>query len=683
MMNLDQLHLDHDFARLPHAQRERLHAWRIAMARIAPGTPVSTPGGVIDQLAAMLGMASGTVKTRFFNYRRHQDWRYLIDGRSLPATTFEEGGARCERFKAWVIKQYESNQRSLRETTKHILRLFAHGGEVIPGFEGRAASKVLPPGVSASSLGRVLKPYRQEIERKRQGLKQASKTMLAVRTTRKGMLPGQMYLFDDMWHDNLVLVGAEAVRILEFGALDFASGCRFHWGHTPRVLKDEGKRQGLTQKMFVMFLAYVLRYVGYHRDGVVLMMEKGTATLPDGMAEMLETSGMGISIREGGLTGMKQKMIGGYAGRIGGNPQAKGRIESQHKDIHNVLGYVPGQTGKDRQHIQEQTYGMIETQKLVEAWRTRLLELGKPDMAAALENHFLTHAQFTELLQIKYKLWNARTDHELEGWEGHTCIEYQVAPGTWSSVAELTDGGKYPLSPLLVDSARCNPGLVRERRMSPAEVWASRPDEMRRIPLWLYVDMLKSEQHFGKRLTVHGQLLTVQDKYIGPDKIHYLAEVHTDDGRVDRLRNGEQVYCVANPFDASGLIVLDEAGRIRGVAPHYTAVSPLDEEALYKRIGKVDARNAADMQLQRARWEGETDRVARLNEHNRAIAEEGGVYGRRPKKSALTPAQKGMATRLANSVGDEIDVLDLPEASAPQPVPELPDDPDIDISDIF
>ncbi len=681
---LAPLSQDPDYTELPQEQRERVYRLLLAISHVPEDASVTKPGGVLDILSASTGMARDTVQRLWYDWDRSHDWRVLADKRSLRKAAAAREGCRSPRFRAWALTMLESNQRSTRRAIDAIHRIFRFGGTVVPGFEQwDYSSGRIPAGVSESSLRRIAKDHRHEMMIARQGYKAAASHRLPVLSTRVGMMPGQVYQCDDMDHDCYVQVGTQQVRIIEFAAVDYASGCRFHWGCTPKVRREtDGKKQGLTQKMYMMFMAYILRYIGFHKDGVQLVMERATASLPTEIVELLEGAGLGITVRTGGLQGARQKKVGGYTARPGGNPRGKGSIEQSHNPAHNITADLPGQTGKDRQHSPERLWGVLKSQEGVEKLRTALMDAGRNDLAEGLQNHILTYNQYLEIATMRYALWNNRHDHELEGWGKNTRLEYQVQPGDWRTPAELTENGKYPLSPLLVDSAKRNPGLVRERKMSPKEVWEAGHRDFARIPLWLYVEMIRSEKHFGKRVKVYGGLITVQDKYVSDDKLHYLAEVDCEGKRVT-LQEGQEVWCVLNPYALEPLVILDEAGRILGEAPQYVRASPLDREATWELVGKVDSINTRRAAMQRARYEQEGMRVEAINEHNRAIAEEGGVYGRRAPKSSLTPAQKGMATRLAHSVGDEIDVLDLPAAPAPQPVPELPDDPDINIDDII
>ena len=231
----------------------------------------------LEGLAAAAGCGYAMARVLWERYKRN-GWRGLCDGRSMPRAEMVEGGARSLRFRAYVQKVAEANQLSTQRAIEHIQDSFRYAQPgTIPGFErwqpcGREGA--LPPGVSATSLRAIIRKH--ELANIRQGLKTNHATLPMVLTTRAGVRPGTVYEFDDMWHDHLVLVPGQKtpVRVLEFGCLDVASGCRIHWGFCPRVIRDDGTKQGLTSRMFVLFLAYVLRYIGYDAEqGVTLVVE--------------------------------------------------------------------------------------------------------------------------------------------------------------------------------------------------------------------------------------------------------------------------------------------------------------------------------------------------------------------------------------------------------------------------
>ena len=639
------------YAALPQEQRNRCLAALNCLENLPAKGRLTGRGGALERLAAALGCSVKTATRLYYAYKRMGSWEVFVDGRSAQAARMETEGARSPRFAAWVAQVFEGNQRSTAAAVAEIHRMFRMGTVVIPGFE-RHPGGYVPKGCSESSLRAKIR--RAELANVRLGLGKAAKAQVPALMTRANLLPGQVYEFDDMWHDHLVVAGGQLVRVLEFGVVDVASGCRVHWGHLPALRKaDTDKaRQGLTQAHFILFLAYLLRYVGYHKDGVRLVMEHGTATLPERVAVLLRGAIPNLELVMGGMHDQEQRQLQGYAGSRHGNPRTKTHIESQHNGIHNLLAHLPAQVGMDRQHHPEGTYGMMKAQEQVELWRERLTQAGRPDLAAALQNHFLTMAQFSELLLVAYNLFNRRTDHRLEGWERNTELEYQVGPGVWMPASQLTAGGTQPLSPLLADAVRQNPALVREVKLSPQAVWERGKGELARIPLALYVELLAlastdREKSLGRTVRVRGGLVTVQNRLISPEPLHYQAECYTPAGRRILLGEGEEVRVVMNPYATESLVLLGERGEVLGECPQYTRADLGDMEAVYAQIGRTREVQVARQAQQRARWQGERGRVEAIHAANRALV--AGVQGTPASSDGRTPSSYAEATPLRNS----------------------------------
>lgn len=626
-----------EYAALTDAQRTRCRVALNCLESLPAKLSPTAPDGIGSRLSRAIGCSIKTALRLYYAYKNEGRWQVFVDRRTTPAVQLARGGANCARFRAWVQQMVEANQRSTQAAITEIHRAFLSGAVSIPGFEGWRGGSI-PTGVSETALRGKIK--RWCVKNVRQGLKANAQHMLGPLTTRVGLRPGAVYMFDDVWHDNLVQVGAQSVRVLEFGALDVASACRVHWGHIPALLRatdTKVKRDGLTQAHFVLFLAHLLYHIGYHRDGCTLIMEHGTATLPKGMAEYLQAAVPGLSIRMGGITGTAQRLLGGYTGQVGGNPRGKTHLESSHNGIHNLLAYLPGQVGKNRQSIQEATYGRQKEQHLLEQWREQLQERGRADLAAALCNHFLTYAQFNEILLLAYINWNSRRQHKLEGWSRNTVLEYQTAPNQWQPADTLT------ITPLMAEMVRANPALVREVKLSPAEVWERGRSELVRIPVSVYVDLLRSCKEFGREARVYGGLIKVQSKLVSPEPLVYLASVVTPDGRTLLLGEEERVNILFNPYAPESIMVLDDKGRIIGEAELWKRVPLADAEALHEQIGRAAAVNARRLAAQRANWQGETDRVAAIRERNRALAVEGGLLPA-PRQDGL-PAPRRAARR--------------------------------------
>lgn len=650
-----------DYAALPAGQRERALRALNCLEAMPAVLPCGGAGGRYARLAAALGMSQKQATKLYCRYVKAQDWRVFVDRRKAVAREAELPlqGVACRAFADWLAKKVEANQRSTRMALKEVVRVFmtCPPPEVIPGFEQHPGG-FLPEGCSMTSLrarlGRVA--ARSTAAAVRYGLKATAAHRLSVFTTRRGVLPGQCYEFDDVWHDHLVVARGQMVRVLEFGCLDLASGCRVHWGHIPALktrTETREKRDGLTKAHFMLFLAYVLRYIGYHPAGCVLKMEHHTATVDEQTAAFLEAACPGLRVERGGIIGTEQRKLGGYAGNVGGNPRRKAAIESSHNGLHNFLATLPGQVGPNRQQTQEATIGRQKEQQQVERWRERLVAANRPDLAEALSNHFLTMGQFSELLLTAYRIWNSRRDHDLEGWQDRMMLEYRVGD-LWYPAAQLTEEQRAAVAA----AARSGLPLVREVRMSPMEVWEAGRKELRRCSLGVYVELLRRVPGCCKRVKVYGGTLRVQDKVVAPEPLYYRAEMFTPLGRTLLLGEDEEVELLLNPYGPRVAAVLDpQTGEVLGECPQIERVGALDRAAIEQEMGRVAGFNARRLEPQRIRWEADTELAAARREHNRALAVEGGAarvlgYARPTPRPAAPQLSKACGVDVFGGLGE-------------------------------
>lgn len=624
---------DEEFESLPKKHRDRVTKWAHELEwmdlELKQGKRLTGPYGLYSQIAQHMGLSVTQVSRIIKRWQATQDWHVLLDGRVTNGKPVEDYGIKTPRFRAWAVRFAEHECRSSREAIRKIYTIFIYGGMVIDGYE-RHVPGTIPPEVNDRALYRIFADHANDIQRARVGV-DSVKTVPVLRD-RAVLEVGQWYEMDDVVHDAQVLYQGKAVRVSEFGMFDYASACRIHWGNIPNFRRmSDNKRQTLNRKMSLMFLAYVLRYIGYHPDKCVIMMEHATATLTQDKMDLLKTATGGvIEVRKGGLKGAAQKVIGGRAARGHGNPMAKGGIEGSHNLIHNVQGNIPLQVGWTGRNEPALTWGMRREAEQVAFWQMALRAKGRDDLADKLDMPAMSWDAFGEYLIVKYALINGRTEHKLSGWGANKTIQYCIGNGAWVDEADLQQSPQQRLMlQALVDQ---HPDLVREVDMSPAQVWARGKGRLVKLPLAAYVDLIGDDRDFGRTVRVNAGLIRVQDKFCNNgEQLIYLAEAATEGRQPLRLQDGHTYRVVINPYATHELIVLDDSGRILGRAPQYAKVNPLSED-LYKSIGHAEARKAADMTQQRARWQAENEFNINRHQANQSIAEQGGVT-RGPRKS--------------------------------------------------
>ncbi len=634
-IDLNSVFEDEDFAALGEEQRKRVLRLLYALRSAPADMKVTGAGGLLYRLAAAAPCSYGLARKMWYAYAKTGDWRELYDHRTTPAIALTQN----RRLRALLAEQVqlfaEAHQRSTAQAIHDVWNLIRAGE--MAGFEEWVGLDRLPPGCSETSLRSHIK--KGELANKRLGLKSNTREQAQMRLTREGIAPGRIYEFDDVQHDNLVRIGTSrqcAVRVLEFAAQDVSSGYILHHGGCAAVKREDGvqatpgksgTKQNLNGKMALMFVAYVLRYVGYSAEGVELRLEHATTSLPPRVIALLETCGQGITCRMGGINGWQQKKIAGYEGTPGGNPHNKALKEQQWSTMHNLLDYLPGQVGKDRQHAPEETHGLKKIEQEASRFELALRRKGLHELADALHHPVLNIAQFHAILNQKYAEYNGSCDHQFEGVEIRKRPMY-LAGGVWRSEAEITNGAGF--TPEEEEFYRAHPHLMTWENMSPAEVWHSVPrarsaKQWRYLPLAVYVEMLKDEKYFGRKATVTGRRITLRDQYISHDELVYDAEMVTPAGRKVTLENGERVRVVLNPVSQAPLVVLDEKGGIMGECPQVLRTSPLDDEMVHEQLGRIRSQNVSAQAAQLARWKKDRELVEARREENLRIAAEGGV----------------------------------------------------------
>lgn len=640
---------DPDYAALPVAERRRLTQWVSLLSGVAkPGVTAQ-----LQRIAMTMEASYPTARRYLSAWNRTRDWRSLADGRSLAAVsscrTADPG------FREYWQALVAGNQRSMAAARRQLLRQWK-AKTAIPGYDDFPHWPTIPQGWSMSRLAEI-KPPKAEVSLIRQGVKAGAKYMPQLFRTRVGLWAASHIQMDDVWHDNYVRHGAAAVRVLEFGALDVWSACRFAWGTKPRRKRLHGGHEGLTEKDFRFFVASVLWNHGYSALGTVLMLERGTAALRGAVEQHLfDATGGRITIETGAMKGEQQALLGMWGGRAGGSGNFKSHLESLHNLMHNELAALPGQTGKDRQSQQESTHGMVQYQERLLAWAEKM----PPEIASALQHPLMDyHTEFLPLLNYVYgTAINGRTEHDLEGWSELKRIvtQYTLAPGSemWLGVDEMPAETR----PLVMSAAAADPERwTRRHRMSPAQVWQGGRGELIRASHGLIADLLGPDCAVERK--VEGSYIEFQDAEVSPSKLVYEARVLMPDGGTRELRRGEKYSCFANPYDTGTLLICDAAGRCLGTAKQVRRISMADRETTEKQWGHNAARTAEILEPVRARHSVEEDAAVALRRHNAELG-----YGGNKNRQRDGGAKEGRAVETRKEIAAEKTVTAFLSAEA-------------------
>jgi len=628
---LPTVHIE-DFVALKKDQRERVNCYLDAFGAIGKAANRSAE---IDRMAEvyghMRGFSAPSLRRKFYAFARAGgDWRVCIDHARLPAESPRKMAEKCYK------KYCENNQRSSREAYRKMMRDFRAGRELEPAgitwkdvwkaaHPKKAAPQFCPQdwtprGWSYRNLQHAAGLSKYEKTAARIGAAAAREHLPAVYTTRAGLAVGQIYMFDDMWHDILVqFPGQEkAVRPLEFACIDVFSACKFQYGMKPRRTED-GKRTNLNEREMRFLLAHILCNVGYNAEtGCTLVVEHGTAAIRPELERRLKDLSHGkISVSRSGILG-EQVHKGMFPGRGGGNFKAKAALESSHALAHTAAAHLPGQTGANsRTNRPEQLAGMQKYDNELQRAAARMT----PARAAALMRPFLSYYDYADAIGELYDNINWRTWHALEGWEQArlTATEWRLTEDSpWQpidSLDTLAPAQRQIADGLLME----NPALRRVRKLSPMEVWQAGAENLARLDKFAAPLILGADTGKLKKVRDDG-LIAFRDRDCGPDEHRYLARVTTPDGFQQALRPGRKYLMQVNPFCPGEAFVTDpESGGCIGVARRWETACKADMDAVHRLMGAQAHEEKLRNEPVRERHAGEAAERLAMIEHNRRI----------------------------------------------------------------
>lgn len=543
--------------------------------------------------------------------------------------------------------------------------------EPIPGYEGHPGWPKTPAGWSKDAFYRWVRLTPREKSASRLGLSAAKAFQPLVYRTRRGMLPGQRYLADDVWHDFMVndLTQLTTGRPLEFNFLDVASAIKTAWGWRVRGQDANGKFSGLVGRDFRFVLAQQLTQFGYRADiGTDLVLEHGTTTVPEEIERLLFDGTKGrIRIVRGGMEG-DPALIGQRAGRAKGNFRMKAALESLHNLIHNLTDGAPGQVGLSRDRRPEELHGLLrENDALLQAYAR--LALADPQVAALIQFPLMVGPQCTRFLTAIYEQMNGRTDHALEGWQDYYVSEFRVSRETpWLPSAQMA--GMLPEQQRAVLALiEADPALSRPRKMSPKEVWTAGARGLEAIDPFLVCAIIGKD--LAKERTVgKAHMFEFEDRELGPGVHRYEAKVRSRFRPEMWLPVGEKFLCFVNPFAADQLLLQDAQGRMVGSCPRIESVPDRDPDALrdaFKRVAKTQRELAAPANARRT-GKVEAD-IARMQANVRVLRDAEVKPARdQARRDAAALDEAGAAEFLPHTHADESPVA-VTDAFLPSPGP--------------
>lgn len=608
-----------EYSNLPVACKSEHIAWKTEFDIIVGGS-----GRLADRMKASaerMGVSPKTVRHKW-DSAHHCGWRGVIDRRRQ---VLAETSTVPPAFWEWVKALMETEQRSCRQAWTRVVTLW-RAGKPITGYDVPPPSGIsgVPDGWSYANWMRHA-PTKFELKAARIGRNAASLDRPLIMTTRVGLAPGKIYMFDDVWHDvkvNFVGVSREAIRPMEMCCLDLASASKIYYGMLPRIRREDGSRQHLSEREMRMLVVAVLSQQGYRPDGTLLTVEHGTAAIRPEFATRLDAlTGGAVRVVRGGIQDASLVM-GGWAGPNRGDFKLKASLESLHGLAHNALGLVPGQTGSNSRINQPEKLSGIE------AYNQHLLrQVEKIPRERAqeyidqLKFNLMHWHEYATIVADVYRWLDNRTCHDLEGWE-QNCWTTQEFRLSSSDTRWLPASSIKRLPPAQQDAVLAviqQPGCMRIRRLSPAEVWQAGKRELVRLRPEAIPSLLGEDLAQEKRLDRHHCFTVGGQEYGGAELRFPAARVKNVLGQ-DIILDPRHTYQVfSTPFDTSKLYICDTDFRYLGTATRQHAVSRADLDAIHRAIGQSEHDRVALESPLRARHASEADDKAAMIAHNNEV----------------------------------------------------------------
>ena len=570
----------------------RMEAYRAAAAELSAKLPAMTRKDKNISVSTLM---------RLFGDWKKRGWRALVVNYARKSDYVALPGAFIHFWQQLYVQfQVDMSGKQAHDALMDRLNAWRCGDSesAIPGYAeppANRAGKEHPEGWSLPNLRRH-KPATLVTKLIKHGRSAAkSECGPLVRRTRRDLEPGEVIMFDDVWQDHEVMFpGAKhVVRPLGLVALDVASGKMIAWGLRPRIRNEaEGKSTGLKAFDMEMLITDVLCRLGVHPNRTTFILENGTANVSAKTEEFIKKFGVDI-IRSG--VDRAPSFYGAIPGAYKGNSRFKAALESFHNLFHNAISFLPGYVGKNRTPP-EHTQGM----KL--AYNALMRRAEKDGIPEHIRNRLgvghVDWATFFEVYALVAERLNARTDHNLEGWERHMLTEVRFAEGApWTRF----DASQFP--PEMATMLTANPMMHRVRRMSPNEVWATGASKLKRIKFSAFGELFcqpgsKTGEILDARMV---QRVTPRHEFEitanadDPNEYIFSSEIQLPGKGRRILESGEQYKVLLNPFSGGEeLCVFDLDGSYIGSSFQRNDRAPYnDDEAALPSVGRSNKTFAA------------------------------------------------------------------------------------------
>ena len=611
------------------------------IVKSAKGT--GTQGKVLAECAMRAGMTRKTFQNQYYNYMHFgvmgvADKRKVVKTRATPDVlgVFK---SYLERFKGQVRFARAAHRRMMADFRMGVIFKGIgtwreawrdeHPGERIPVT---CPANWEPYGWGyANLMDRLAKDatHLASLEWNVRGAGAASRLVRDVMRSRLDeatgrQLPGgSVYQWDDAF-DNHVVTCAGHIglwRPIGFHCYDVGTGYHLPAFQKPRPYshtdtQDRIAGDNLTEQMFAMMFFYVHAVIGFHRDGVTHVLEKGTTAIREVVRQrlaMLPHYGRLIKFMTGTAKDMPAYK-GLFLGRFG-HPQIKSIVEGAHRYRQLETADLPGQVGMSAAMKPE---SLDNFKGHEEKFIAKITEADIPEEVAKLfRKRVLEWSEYQVVAGVRSDIINDTSKHSLEGWgERYHVQEFADPddPHKWypmSVLDTLTSVTQERIeSMMLADPAH----MVRSRRMSRREAWETWAGELVRVPLtemWYFMD-----PRWAKTLTVTPKrtIKFKDDEFYGKGvEMVYEAKVVDANGIPRLLAPGQKVRVYINCWGElqDHIWIADEEDRPLGMANRIKSAFWADPEAI-KEAAKAKLVDMANVlhDTRSRNWEAAAEKIA-------------------------------------------------------------------------
>jgi hypothetical protein len=659
---------DHLTAISSPAELSRVQSWVDDLAFILSSKPQKP---AVALIAARRGCSTSLIHQKL-RALREKGPLSLLDGRTrrhqiIPAL----GGHRSPAFIAWVHSLYYQVQRTHATPTVYGLMIArlrawrqdpANPALAIPGYDTPPldcprSGYEHPYGWSQRQLN-AIKPDDYNLALGRKGRHAANLLLPPVLTTRVGLHPGEVYLFDDQYYDLMVHYGHKLVRPVGLNGLDLFSGCDVIRGIRPELPDNPEGERSLTRDDLTWLIVSLLTQHGYYKDRCVITVESGSATVPEEFAKTLAlVSDQKISVSIG-FPG--REVVKGVLTPSRGNPRFKAARESWFNLLRNRMAALPVALGRNYEDKPEDTDRIAEEDRHLLA-----LHHQHPGLLDDLQLESLPWSRFFPLANYISEAINNRRDHDLEGYAtlGLESVQWRYRD-EWITEDEYRNLPGHARG-AIVDRMHAGEIVTRVVKNSPREVYDAGRNDLKKISPYRWHLLIPHSLAIPRTVPDNRQIV-IKSKAYGPEPI-VLQSIYYPEGDQDGrpLPVGKDVLIFLPPHSPDTALLTDPHGRVLGLCFALQRSHRLDQDALldqYAQRATLKARIGTSAETYNAQVGA--DRQARRDQ-NRALIQ---AQGLKPPKTAAERLKKRPSKPLRKPSQATIEVLP-PEEILPTPKP--------------